>query len=80
MKPLGKLDRAFAAYTAAVKERVAAADHRFKLYLTQLDDAVTSCAGLPEGEHKAPKVGRSNEGKPGTRKTRYGKTQRKWGR
>ena len=36
--------------------------------------------GLPESEHKAPKVGRSNEGKPGTRKTRYGKTQRKWGR
>ena len=36
--------------------------------------------GLPEHEHKAPKVGRSNEGKPGTRKTRFGKTQRKWGR
>jgi len=36
--------------------------------------------GLPEGEHKAPTMGRSNEGKPGTRKTRYGKTQRKWGR
>ena len=36
--------------------------------------------GLPDGEKKAPMVGRSNEGKPGTRKTRYGKTQRKWGR
>jgi excinuclease ABC subunit B len=37
--------------------------------------------GLPAGEpSKAPKVGRSNEGKPGTRKLRYGKTQRKWGR
>ena len=36
--------------------------------------------GLPEGEHKAPRVGRSNEGRPGTRKLRYGKTQRKWGR
>jgi excinuclease ABC subunit B len=40
--------------------------------------------GLPEAEHaggsRAPRVGRSNEGKPGTRKTRYGKTQRKWGR
>jgi len=35
--------------------------------------------GLPPGEHKAPIMGRSNEGKPGTRKTRYGKTQRKWG-
>ncbi|WP_333605342.1 excinuclease ABC subunit UvrB [Novosphingobium sp.] len=36
--------------------------------------------GLPDAEHKAPKVGRSNEGKPGTRKMRFGKTQRKWGR
>ncbi|MGN6499505.1 MAG: excinuclease ABC subunit UvrB, partial [Tsuneonella sp.] len=36
--------------------------------------------GLPDSEKKAPLVGRSNEGKPGTRKTRYGKTQRKWGR
>ena len=35
--------------------------------------------GLPEGERKAPVMGRSNEGKPGTRKTRYGKVQRKWG-
>ncbi|RYD66491.1 MAG: excinuclease ABC subunit UvrB [Sphingomonadales bacterium] len=35
--------------------------------------------GLPAGEHKAPLMGRSNEGKPGTRKTRYGKVQRKWG-
>ena len=36
--------------------------------------------GLPEGERKAPIVGRSNEGKPGTRKTRFGKSQKKWGR
>ncbi len=37
--------------------------------------------GLPVGEHKAPIVGRSNEGKPGTRKTRYGKSQKtKWGK
>jgi excinuclease ABC subunit B len=35
--------------------------------------------GLPAEEHKAPLMGRSNEGKPGTRKTRYGKTQRKFG-
>ena len=33
--------------------------------------------GLPDSEKKAPLVGRSNEGKPGTRKMRYGKTQRK---
>jgi excinuclease ABC subunit B len=37
--------------------------------------------GLPASEHKAPIVGRSNEGKPGTRKTRYGKSQKtKWGK
>jgi excinuclease ABC subunit B len=36
--------------------------------------------GLPDGDKRAPLVGRSNEGKPGTRKTRYGKTQRKFGR
>jgi excinuclease ABC subunit B len=35
--------------------------------------------GLPEGQRKAPVVGHSNEGKPGTRKMKYGKTQRKWG-
>ncbi|KQN00459.1 excinuclease ABC subunit UvrB [Sphingomonas sp. Leaf25] len=29
--------------------------------------------GLPASEHKAPIMGRSNEGKPGTRKTHYGK-------
>jgi excinuclease ABC subunit B len=31
--------------------------------------------GLPVDQHKAPVMGRSNEGKPGTRKTRYGKSQ-----
>ena len=36
--------------------------------------------GLRQGERKAPIVGRSNEGKPGTRKTRFGKKQQKWGR
>ncbi|OYX67047.1 MAG: excinuclease ABC subunit B [Sphingomonadales bacterium 32-64-17] len=36
--------------------------------------------GLPDGEKKAPMVGRSNEGRPGTRKTRYGKVQKKWGK
>ena len=35
--------------------------------------------GLPPSEHKAPVMGRSNEGKPGTRKTRFGKTSRKFG-
>ena len=36
--------------------------------------------GIPDGEKRAPIVGRSNEGKPGTRKTRFGKKQQKWGR
>jgi excinuclease ABC subunit B len=33
--------------------------------------------GIPDGEKRAPLVGRSNEGKPGTRKTRFGKTRYK---
>lgn len=33
--------------------------------------------GIPDGQKRAPIVGRSNEGKPGTRKTRYGKTRYK---
>ena len=36
--------------------------------------------GIPDGERKAPIVGRSNEGKPGTRKGRFGKETKKWGR
>jgi excinuclease ABC subunit B len=36
--------------------------------------------GLPDADKKAPIVGRSNEGRPGTRKMRYGKTQRKFGK
>ena len=37
--------------------------------------------GIPDGQKRAPLVGRSNEGKPGTRKGRFGKTGRtKWGR
>ncbi|MBC7492967.1 MAG: UvrB/UvrC motif-containing protein, partial [Novosphingobium sp.] len=36
--------------------------------------------GLASEQSKAPDVGRSNEGKPGTRKTRYGKSQKKWGK
>ncbi|WP_373457068.1 excinuclease ABC subunit UvrB [Porphyrobacter sp. GA68] len=33
--------------------------------------------GLPDTDKRAPVVGRSNEGKPGTRKTRFGKTRYK---
>ena len=36
--------------------------------------------GLPVQHQRAAIVGRSNEGKPGTRKTRYGKSQKKWGK
>ncbi|AMU93013.1 excinuclease ABC subunit B [Sphingopyxis terrae subsp. terrae NBRC 15098] len=37
--------------------------------------------GLPADEQVAPRVGRSNEGKPGTRKGRFGKQSKtKWGR
>ncbi len=36
--------------------------------------------GLSDGDKKAPLVGRSSEGRPGTRKMRYGRTQRKWKR
>ncbi|TRD12152.1 excinuclease ABC subunit UvrB [Erythrobacter insulae] len=34
--------------------------------------------GLPDAEKKAPKVGRSDAGRPGTRKTRYGKKRTKF--
>lgn len=34
--------------------------------------------GLPDADKKAPIVGRATEGRPGTRKTRYGRKERKW--
>ena len=65
------------------KMRAAAADLEFE-EAGRLRDEIRRLEatelGLPEAEHKAPRVGRSNEGKPGTRKMRYGKTQRKWGK
>jgi len=64
------------------KMRKAAADLEFE-EAGRLRDDIRALEreelGLPEGEHKAPIMGRSNEGKPGTRKTRFGKTQRKFG-
>ena len=37
--------------------------------------------GLPHEPSRAPRIGRSNEGKPGTRKGRFGKASKtKWGR
>jgi len=65
------------------KMRAAAADLEFE-EAGRLRDEIRKLEGeelgLPSSEHKAPRVGRSNEGKPGTRKLRYGKTQRKFGR
>jgi len=65
------------------KMRAAAADLEFE-EAGRLRDEIRRLEatelGLPEAEHKAPRVGRSNEGKPGTRKTRYGKVQKKWGK
>ncbi|HKX80513.1 MAG TPA: excinuclease ABC subunit UvrB [Novosphingobium sp.] len=65
------------------KMRAAAADLEFE-EAGRLRDEIRKLEaeelGLPPADHKAPRVGRSNEGKPGTRKLRYGKTQKKWGR
>ncbi|MEY3704224.1 MAG: excinuclease subunit UvrB [Pseudomonadota bacterium] len=65
------------------KMRAAAADLEFEEAGRLRDEIRTLEAtelGLPSDQHKAPIMGRSNEGKPGTRKTRFGKTQRKFGR
>ncbi|HCF25576.1 excinuclease ABC subunit UvrB [Novosphingobium sp.] len=63
--------------------RAAAADLEFE-EAGRLRDEIrrleASELGLPEGERVAPVVGRSNEGKPGTRKGRFGRETRKWGR
>ncbi|WP_334181632.1 UvrB/UvrC motif-containing protein, partial [Novosphingobium sp.] len=65
------------------KMRNAAADLEFE-EAGRLRDEIrrleASELGIPDDHKKAPIVGRSNEGKPGTRKTRYGKMQRKWGK
>ncbi|HSG35051.1 MAG TPA: helicase-related protein, partial [Sphingomonadaceae bacterium] len=67
------------------KMRAAAADLEFE-EAGRLRDEIRRLEadelGLPapHEQSRAPRVGRSNEGKPGTRKLRYGKTQRKWRR
>ncbi len=62
------------------KMRAAAADLEFE-EAGRLRDEIRRLEadelGLPADEQKAPRVGRSNEGKPGTRKLRYGKTQKR---
>ncbi len=65
------------------KMRAAAADLEFE-EAGRLRDEIRALEqselGLPIDQQKAPVMGRSNEGKPGTRKMRYGKVQRKFGR
>lgn len=65
------------------KMRAAAADLEFE-EAGRLRDEIRALEqselGIPIDQQVAPVMGRSNEGKPGTRKTRFGKTQRKWGR
>jgi excinuclease ABC subunit B len=65
------------------KMRAAAADLEFE-EAGRLRDEIRKLEadelGLPGEPSRAPLVGRSNEGKPGTRKGRFGKVQRKWGR
>ncbi len=59
--------------------RAAAADLEFE-EAGRLRDEIRALEaeelGLPQDERRAPVMGRSNEGKPGTRKTRYGKSQK----
>ncbi len=65
------------------KMRAAAADLEFE-EAGRLRDEIRSLEaselGLPHQQHVAAPKGRATEGQPGTRKTRYGKTQRKFGR
>ena len=65
------------------KMRKAAADLEFE-EAGRLRDEIRALEqeelGLPAQERRASPMGRSNEGKPGTRKLRYGKTQRQFGR
>jgi excinuclease ABC subunit B len=65
------------------KMRAAAADLEFE-EAGRLRDEIRmleqSELGIPVDQQKLPVMGRSNEGKPGTRKGRYGKVQRKFGR
>jgi len=63
------------------KMRAAAADLEFE-EAGRLRDEIRKLEadelGIPDADKKAPLVGRSTEGRPGTRKMGYGQVQRKW--
>jgi len=65
------------------KMRAAAADLEFE-EAGRIRDEIRKLEaeelGLPHDQQVAAPKGRATEGKPGTRKLRYGKTQKKFGR